>query len=238
MPGVAVRHAYARDEAVALNRLSLEELGEVEVISVSKEPLPVRDAAASVYVITRQEILRSGATSLFEALRLAPNLLVTQLSASDYALSARGFGGNPDAQNFANKLLVLIDGRSVYSPLFSGVYADAQDVLLEDVERIEVNAGPGATLWGANAMNGVVNIVTRPAIATQGQLVALGAGNREQHGSFRHGGRIGEAASYRVYGKAFARGETETPAGLGRDDEWYRGQGGFRIDWTQGDDDL
>ncbi|HMM76940.1 MAG TPA: TonB-dependent receptor [Gammaproteobacteria bacterium] len=237
MPG-SVPHAQAREGVAALNRLSLEELGEVEVISVSKEPLPVRDAAAAVYVITRQDIQRSGATSLFEALRLAPNLLVTQLSAGDYALSVRGFGGNPGAQNFANKLLVLIDGRSVYSPLFSGVYADAQDVLLEDVERIEVNAGPGATLWGANAMNGVVNIVTRPAVATQGEYAALGAGNREQRGSVRHGGRIGESASYRVYGQAFARGETETPEGLGRGDDWYRGQGGFRLDWARGDDDL
>lgn len=237
LTGFAPR-AQARDDATALNRLSLAELGEVPVTSVSKEPLPVHDAAAAVYVITRQEILRSGATSLFEALRLAPNLLVTQLSATDYALSVRGFGGNPDAQNFANKLLVLIDGRSVYSPLYSGVYADAQDVLLEDVERIEVNSGPGATLWGANAMNGVVNIVTRPALATQGEVLTLGAGNREQHGSFRHGGRLGETASYRVYGKAFNRGETETATGRGRDDDWYRGQGGFRVDWARGDDEV
>lgn len=224
--------------AADLRELTLEELGLLEVTSVSREPAPVRDAAAAIYVLTRQEILRSGATSLQEALRLAPNLLVTQLDASTYSLSARGFGGNPGVQNFANKLLVLIDGRSVYSPLFSGVYLDAQDVMLEDIERIEINSGPGATLWGANAMNGVVNIVTRPSIATQGEIATLGLGNREQRGNLRHGGRLGQEATYRVYAQAFSRDETEAADGRGAGDEWYRGQGGFRLDWDRARDDL
>ncbi|MCC7325702.1 MAG: TonB-dependent receptor, partial [Burkholderiales bacterium] len=224
--------------AGALNRLSLGELGALEVTSVTKDPQPVRDAAATIYVITRQDILRSGATSVPEALRLAPNLLVTQLTASDYALSARGFGGNPDAQNFPNKLLVLIDGRSVYSPLFSGIYADTLEVMLEDIERIEVISGPGATLWGANAMNGVINVITRPAVATQGEIASLGLGNREQRGGFRHGGRLGESVHYRVYGRGFARGETESPDGAGRNDEWHKGQGGFRVDVARGSDDV
>ena len=140
--------------------MSLEQLTDLPVTSVSKTVEPLRTAAAAIYVMTHDDIVRSGATSIPEALRLAPNLVVTQMSASDYVVSARGFGGDPGAQSFSDKLLVLIDGRSVYSPLYSGVYLDAQDVMLEDVDRIEVISGPGATLWGANAMNGVINIIT------------------------------------------------------------------------------
>src|SRR5580698_10330854 len=136
-----------------LSRMSLEELANVEVTSVSKSPEPLRRAPADVYVITHEDILRSGATSLSEVLRMAPNLQVTQLTASTYQFGAGGFGGHQASQNFANKLLILIDGRSVYSPLYSGVYADTVDVMLEDVDRIEVISVPGGTLWGANAMN-------------------------------------------------------------------------------------
>src|SRR5207244_10283283 len=130
----------------------------IEVTSVSKRPERLSDAAASIYVITGDEIRRSGATTLPEALRLAPNLQVRQVSAYGYAITARGFNNSS-----ANKLLVLIDGRSVYTPLFSGVFWDAQDILLEDVERIEVISGAGGTLWGVNAVNGVINIITRSA---------------------------------------------------------------------------
>ena len=141
---------------VDLADLSLEELGNVVVTSVSRRQERLADAPASVFVITREDIRRSGATSLPEALRLAPNLQVARVDANQYAISARGFNAR-----LANKLLVLIDGRAVYTPLFSGVFWDVQDMLLEDVERIEVISGPGATLWGANAVNGVINVITR-----------------------------------------------------------------------------
>jgi iron complex outermembrane receptor protein len=158
----------------------------IQVTSVSKSPQPLQNAAAAIFVITHDEIERSGASNIAEALRLAPNLQVLQLSASNYVISARGLGGNPDDQNFSNKLLLLIDGRSVYTPLYSGIYINAEDVTLEDVDRIEVISGPGATLWGANAMNGVINIVTRTSDQTQGTalraavatLVATAIGNR------------------------------------------------------------
>lgn len=169
----------AADAAVdRLRDLSLEDLANLTVTSVSKRGEPLGEAASSIYVITHDEIARSGAASVPEMLRLAPNVQVTQTSASGYVITARGFNGNPGAQSFSNKLLVLIDGRSVYSPLFSGVYWDMQDVLPQDVERIEVISGPGATLWGANAVNGVINIITRPAGQTQGGLVDVSAGDR------------------------------------------------------------
>src|SRR5258706_482846 len=151
--------------------LSLEELGNIQITSVSKRAERLSDAAASVFVITAEDIRRSGGTNLPEALRLAPHLQVAPGNADGYAISARGFNGSA-----ANKLLVLIDGRSVYTPLFSGVFWDVQDVMLEDVERIEVISGPGGTLWGVNAVNGVVNVITRSAKSTQGGLVAAGGG--------------------------------------------------------------
>ena len=140
-----------------LTRLTLSDLANVEVVSVTKSSETLQRAPASIYVITHDDIERSSATNVFDLLRLAPNVLVTQLSASNYVIAARGFGGNPDAQNFSNKILMLVDGRSVYSPLYSGIYSNALDVMLEDIEKIEVISGPGATLWGANAMNGVVS---------------------------------------------------------------------------------
>src|ERR1700734_3416310 len=162
-----------------LGNLSLSALANVKVTSVSKSTESLQQAAASIFVITREAIRASAATSVVQALRLAPNLLVTQLTASSFVISARGFVGNPAAQSFANKLLILIDGRSVYTPLYSGVYADTIDVPLEDIERIEVISGPGATLWGANAMNGVVNIITRSAYSSKGAYADLGGGNLE-----------------------------------------------------------
>ncbi len=184
--------------------LSLEQLSEVEVTSVSRRPERLQDAAASIFVISADDIRRSGATTLPEALRIAPNLQVAQVSASAYAISARGANNG-----IGNKLLVLIDGRTVYSPLFSGVFWDAQDVMLEDVERIEVISGPGATLWGANAVNGVINVITRPARDTQGGLVAAGGGNTEAGTAFRYGGAFGSDGHYRVYGKGFNQFNTE-----------------------------
>src|SRR5262245_44782355 len=192
--------AFALDASPVerLSRLSLEDLGKVEVTSVSRAAQPLSSAAASIFLITRDDIRRSSARTLPEVLRLAPNLQVIRLTSTTYEIAARGFGGNQAAQNFPNKLLMLIDGRSVYSPLFSGIYFDAQDVLLDDVERIEVISGPGATLWGANAMNGVINVITRQAADTQGLLANVLGGNREQRADLRWGGKRGDAWNYRV----------------------------------------
>jgi iron complex outermembrane receptor protein len=223
--------AHAADVQVAdLADLSLEQLANIEVTSVSRRAERLSDAAASIYVITGEDIRRSGVTSLPEALRLAPNLQVARTSASGYAITARGFNNS-----IGNKLLVLIDGRTVYTPLFSGVFWDAQDVMLEDVDRIEVISGPGGTLWGANAVNGVINIITRTAHATQGALVAAGGGNLEAGGSVRYGGKLGADGHYRVYGKYFDRDNTERADGTQVRDGWYNGQAGFRADWGGGD---
>jgi len=209
-----------------LVNLGLEDLMKIEVTSVSKRPEKLLDAAASIYVITAEEIRRSGVTSLPEALRLAPNLEVGQASASGYAISSRGFNNTS-----ANKLLVLIDGRTVYSPLFSGVFWDAQDVMLEDIDRIEVISGPGGTLWGVNAVNGVINVITRAAKETQGLLVAAGAGNRENDTALRYGAAVGGDGNYRVFGKYFDRDHTSTALGTPKTDAWHQAHVGFRADW-------
>lgn len=209
--------------------LSLEQLSNIEVTSVSGRAEPLRQAAASIFVISAQDIRRSGALTLPEVLRLAPNLQVAQVSAGQYAISARGFN-NP----IANKLLVLIDGRTVYSPLFAGVFWDANDVMLEDVERIEVISGPGGTLWGANAVNGVINVITRSASATQGSLVSVTRSNAGGREVVRHGRSIGEDAWLRVYGLASDRDNTRLESGVERQDASQRRQVGFRGDWDRG----
>jgi iron complex outermembrane receptor protein len=216
-----------------LASLSLDELANIQITSVSKRAESLSDAAASVYVITNEDIHRAGAASLPEALRLAPNLEVAQTSAGDYSISARGFNSSS-----ANKLLVLIDGRSVYTPLFSGVFWDVQNVMLEDIDRIEVISGPGGTLWGTNAVNGVINIITRSAKETQDTLVSLGAGNRENDAAMRYGGTLGDDATYRVYGKYFDVKSTQTANGTPKDDAWHMRQGGFRSDWNRRGDQV
>jgi len=242
--GLYAKAAWTLDESPAgrdedLTRLSLQDLANVEVTSVSKAPEELKRAAATIYVITHEQIVRSGATRLMDALRLAPNLLITQTSASNYVISARGFGGNPTAQNFSNKLLMLIDGRSVYTPLYSGIYSDAQDVLLEDVDRIEIISGPGATLWGANAMNGVINVITRASYLTQGTFVDAAAGNQDQDLSMRYGGRVTGELAYRVYGAEYHRDAEWAPPPVGSaHDGWHKGQGGFRSDWSTDTDSV
>jgi iron complex outermembrane receptor protein len=216
-----------------LANLDLNALMNIKVTSVSRRPERLSDAAASIFVITGDEIRRSGATNLPEALRLAPALDVVQVSASSYTVSARGF-----INSAANKLLVLIDGRTVYTPFFSGVFWDVQDVLLEDVDRIEVISGPGGTLWGVNAVNGVINIITRSAKETQGGLLAAGAGSRETIGALRYGGVAGANGNYRVFGKYFNRGHTETAAGTVKDDSWHKALAGFRADWARAADQF
>ena len=224
----------AAQEESDLGRLSLEQLGEVAVTSVSKHAEPAAQAPASVFVITQDDIRRSGATSIPEALRLAPNLQVTRINAVSYAISARGFNGFETA----NKLLVMIDGRSVYTPLFSGVLWEAQNVMLADVERIEVVSGPGGALWGANAVNGVINIITKDSHDTKGGLATANLATTEGSASIRYGGPLGEAGAWRVYATGFSRNDSLTLSGENAHDQWKGAQGGFRTDWSHGSDDF
>ena len=226
------RAAYEQPSISELGQLSIEQLSGLPVTSVAKRAEPLGQAPAAIYVITHDDIERSGAQTLPEMLRLAPNLQVFQTSASNYVVTARGFSGNQSAQSFTNQLLVLIDGRSVYTPLYSGVYWDMQDVLPADVDRIEVISGPGATLWGANAVNGVINIITRKAADTQGLRLDVGSGSQETAWDARYGGKLGDSLAYRLYFRSFAERDTVTAAGQGADDHWQRPQGGFRLDWT------
>src|SRR5206468_11704740 len=207
--------------------MSMEDLMNLQVTSVSKRTQKVADAAAAIFVLTQEDIRRSGATSIPEALRLVPGLEVARIDQNKWAIGSRGFNGR-----FDNKLLVLIDGRSVYTPLFSGVYWNVQDVMLEDVDRIEVIRGPGATLWGANAVNGVINIITKKAKDTQSGVVTAGAGNEERgSGGVRYGSKIGDT-SYRAYGKYFNWGPSLYSSGMTAHDGWDELRGGFRADWT------
>ncbi len=215
-----------------LRHMSIDQLGEIDISSVTKTSEALSDAPAAIYVITHDDIVRSGATSLPEILRLAPNLQVAQSSPGHFVITAHGFNGNVGDQSFSNKLLVLIDGRSVYTPLYSGVYWDMQDVLPEDIDRIEVISGPGAALWGANAVNGVINIITRKAAQTQGGLVTVSAGNLETDVGLRYGGRIGDDLNYRFYVKDNLYNRTQTASGSTAHDGWSKPQGGFRFDWT------
>jgi len=208
--------------------MSMEDLMNLQVTSVSKRTQKVADAAAAIFVITQEDIRRSGATSIPEALRLAPGLEVARIDQNKWAIGSRGFNGR-----FDNKLLVLIDGRSVYTPLFSGVYWNVEDVMLEDVDRIEVIRGPGATLWGANAVDGVINVITKKAKSTQSAIVTAGAGTEERAaGGVRYGGKLGDNTYYRAYTKYFDWGSSAYPSGMTAHDGWDALRGGFRADWT------
>src|SRR5580704_16040276 len=194
--------APARAQSLAADAnvfsLTLDQLANLPVTSVSKSAEPLSDAPAAIYVISHDDVIRSGATTIPEMLRLAPNLNVAQLNPTTYAITARGFNAGDNA-SLSNKLLVLIDGRSVYTPMFGGVYWDMIQVLPEDIERIEVISGPGATLWGANAVNGVVNIITRKSSDTQGGVLTLGAGNLQRDASVQYGGRLSPDLTYRLH---------------------------------------
>jgi iron complex outermembrane receptor protein len=212
-----------------LKQLSLEDLMNVKVTSVSKQPQKLLQAPSAIQVITSDDIRRSGATTLPEALRLADNLEVAQINAHDWAISARGFDAN-----LANKLLVLIDGRAVYTPLYGGVLWNVQDYLLEDIDRIEVISGPGGTLWGANAVNGVINIITKSAQQTQGLYATAAAGNQLQDfGGVRYGAQVAPDVYLRFYGKYFDEGDVITSAGANAADSWHMARGGFRMDAHQ-----
>ena len=206
--------------------LSLEELLSVEITSVSKKAEKASDAAAAVFVVTQEDIKRSGATSIPEVLRMVPGLQVAQIDANKWAVSSRGFNGFS-----SNKLLVLMDGRTVYNPLFSGVLWNAQDTMLDDIERIEVIRGPGASLWGANAVNGVINIISKHSVDTQGGLLTAGTGSEEKgFGAARYGAKVNDHTTYRVYGKNFYRGDLESANGSKANDDWHQARGGFRLD--------
>ncbi len=225
---LAAGHVHAEDPAdIDFTKLSLEELMDVEVTSVSKRPQKVADAAAAIFVIGQEDIRRSGATSVPELLRMVPGVEVARIDANKWAVSIRGFNGR-----FSSKVQVLTDGRSVYNTAFSGVYWEAQDVVLEDVERIEVIRGPSASVWGANAMNGVINIITKSAKDTQGVLLSAGAGTQEQgFGTARFGGKVSEKLHYRGYAKSFTVGEGPVASGNRGADETRQVRTGFRLDW-------
>jgi iron complex outermembrane receptor protein len=233
VPGIAQRPdstAQRPDTGVSaegLKKLSIEQLMNLQVTSVSKRPERLAQAASAIEVITGDDIRRSGASSLPEALRLAVNLQVAQVDSRQWAIGARGFNGTT-----TNKLLVLIDGRTVYTPLYSGVFWDVQQVPLADIDRIEVISGPGATLWGSNAVNGVINVITKHAKDSDGLLVSGGGGTQLQgFGTVRYGGALGSDAHYRVYGTGFAREASVRPASTDAGDDWHLEQGGFRMDW-------
>jgi iron complex outermembrane receptor protein len=211
-----------------LTDLTPEQLANLEVTSVSKKPEKRWTTAAAISVITRDEIRRSGVTTLVDALRMVPGVQVARINSNQWAVGIRGFGSR-----LSRSMLVLIDGRSVYTPLFAGTYWELQDVPLDDVERIEVIRGPGGTLWGANAVNGVVNVITRSSRDTLGSLATVGGGTLERgFATLRYGGIAGDTLSYRLYGKAFDRGPGyhATTADF---DAWHMFQGGFRADWEK-----
>jgi iron complex outermembrane receptor protein len=206
--------------------LDLEELMNIKVTSVSKKTQTLSEVASAIYVVSQEDIKRTGVTNIPDALRMVPGLDVGRIDANKWAVSSRGFNGR-----FANKLLVLIDGRSIYTQTFSGVYWENQDVLLEDVERIEVIRGPGAALWGANAVNGVINIITKHSADTKGGLITAGGGNLESgFGSFRYGKDLGKDTTARLYVKGFQRDAFKYPDKQSANDDWNKVQGGFRVD--------
>jgi iron complex outermembrane recepter protein len=225
--------AASDDAAISgmdLTQLSLDELMKIEVFvtSVSKKPQALFQTPSAVYVLTTEDIRRSGATNIPDLLRLVPGIQVSRINMNKWAITSRGFNGR-----FATKLLMLIDGRNVYSPLFSGVYWDAQDTLIEDIERIEVIRGPGGSLWGTNAVNGIINIITKHSADTQGGLISAGGGNEERaFGEVRYGGKIDDGRTYRIYAKGFEREEGWRTESTQRDDQWQSERAGFRSDMS------
>src|SRR3989441_6274670 len=216
-----------------LKQVSMEELGQIEVTTASKVPVKATRTPAAIYVITQEDIRRSGATSIPEALRMAPGVEVARVDSNTWSLGVRGF-----ESTLSRSVLVLIDGRSVYTPLFAGVYWQVQDTLLEDIDRIEVIRGPGGTIWGANAVNAVINIITKRAQETHGTLASTGGGNVDQgFFNFRYGAGNGHNFNYRIYGKAFTRGPEFHSDGRQFDD-WRMGQTGFRADLDSNDRDT
>lgn len=206
--------------------LDIDQLLSATVVSVSRQQQIAFETPAAVQVIQNDDIERFGARSFAEALRLAPGVHVARINSHRYAISIRGF-----TDEFANKLLVMQDGRSLYTPQFSGTFWDVQDTFINDVEQIEVVRGSGGAAWGANAVNGVINVITKGAEETQGLLVTGGGGTEEEtFGGVRYGGQAGEHTFYRVFGQGFQRGDTKFADGTSANDDWYQARGGFRVD--------
>ncbi|MGV7222554.1 MAG: TonB-dependent receptor plug domain-containing protein [Nitrospinales bacterium] len=226
--------AVEEDKEISdLLQMDFQQLSDIVVTSVSKKEEKLFESASAVYVITQEDLRRTGVATIMEALRMAPGMDVASVDSNKWAISARGFN-----DLFARKLLVLIDGRTVYTPVFSGVYWDVQDTPIEDVERIEIIRGPGGTLWGANAMNGVINIITKHAKDTKGGLISAGVGNVENgFGTIRYGSQVGEKIHFRAYGKYFDRDGFETVSGAPENNDWDAIRGGFRADWDISDSD-
>lgn len=223
--------SHAGEKPKELSRL--QELMNTKVTSVSRAPENPFDAAAAIYVITREDIERSGATSIPEILRLAPGLQVAKSRSDTWSVSARGFN-----DTIANKLLVLIDGRSVYTPLFSGVYWDTQDTMIEDIKQIEIIRGPGASLWGANAVNGIINIITEETVNTLENIVSITGGTDERIASARSGGKISDKSHFRAFAKMTSRDASTGLSGNTNNDSWDMARGGFRVDWDKTSRDL
>lgn len=204
---------------------SLEELMNVKISTISRKPQMLQETAAAVFVIKQEDIRRSSANSIPELLRMAPGLSVSRIDGNKWSITSRGYSGR-----FADDLLVMIDGRTVFSPLFAGTFWETLDLPLEDIDRIEVIRGPGGTIWGANAVNGAIHIITKHARNTQGNLITFGGGSEERgFATFRHGGQIGENFFYRLYAKGFTRDNSFSPTGA--KDSWRMGTVGFQADW-------
>lgn len=233
-PALSAQTRAALPSPSALKKMSVEQLMDIVVTSVSKRPEKLSEAPSAIQVVSAEDIRRSGATRLPEALRLASNLEVAQIDARQWAVTARGFNNV-----FADKMLVLIDGRTVYTPLYAGVYWDVQDTMLEDIDRIEVISGPGATQWGSNAVNGVINLTTKSAQETQGTLIVAGGGTElRDSAAVRYGGTLAPHLAFRIYAKAFDRDSSLRPAGSSSTDNWRAAQTGFRVDWDGATDDT
>src|SRR5579883_3344490 len=216
-----------------LKRLDIEQLTNLVVTSVTRGPQPLSRSAAAIAVVTSGQLASSGAMDIPEAIRYVPGIHVAQVTASEWAVSSRGFASanSPD-------LLVLSDGRSIYTPLYSGVFWDVQDYLMPDIDRIEVVRGPGAALWGSNAVNGVINIISKSAQETQGTLLTAGTGSRERAlAAAQYGGEAGDAVYYRVFAKYQDHSAEDHPSGSSPDD-WDLGHVGFRTDWKSGSADA
>jgi iron complex outermembrane recepter protein len=222
VPAPSLAQSGGRD----LSQVSIEELMNIEITSASRKEQRAGDVSAAVFVITQDDIRRSGMTTIPDLLRLAPGVEVAQINSNKWAVSVRGFNAL-----FANKLLVLVDGRSIYNRIFSGVLWDTEDLVLDDIDRIEVIRGPGAAIWGANAVNGVINIVTKATADTQGALVRVDGGNSGEQGAVRFGGTLG-AATYRLYSQWTGRDQSLIAPGTGANDASHSVTTGFRADWT------
>ena len=230
LAGGVAAPAAGQSRPVDLASVTLEDLMQIEITSASRRHETAEDVPAAVYVITQDDIRRSGMTSVPDLLRLVPGVQVGQINSNKWAISIRGFSGL-----YSNKLLVLVDGRTIYNPLFASVMWDTEDVMLEDVERIEIIRGPGAAVWGSTAVNGVINILTKSSTATRGLLVRGGAGTVDRGNlGLRYGGAAGAAGAYRVFAQFSANGDSVLPSGDLAGDHWRSVTTGFRGDWKSG----